>query len=344
MPRRKRSIVCAGGLQSPKLLMLSGVGPADHLRQHGIPVAVDSPQHRRQPPRSSAGAAGVLDQGEDAAARRHRPRRHHLHASSDPSLNGPDIQMFGRQNAPNVKDLKPDEGYLTMPGLMKPKSRGTVRLTSADPMAPLAGRSRTTLPSRPTSTPMRPASSSPSRLATAKASTACARSRSASRGAKKAEIVDYVRANAATYFHFVGTCAMGRDATAPVDEALARARRRRGCASPTPRSCRRSPASTPTGRRSRSPSGRPRSCWRPVRSLRRRRDSARITAVRSCRAGTTMRPLAALRGGPFICDARAGLADAALSGVAFSQRARTKPAHTGGTHDRFRDTGARGAP
>ena len=38
--------------------------------------------------------------------------------------------------------------------------------------------------------------------------------------ASKAQIVDYVRANAATYFHFVGTCAMGRAASAPVDETL----------------------------------------------------------------------------------------------------------------------------
>ena len=38
--------------------------------------------------------------------------------------------------------------------------------------------------------------------------------------ASKAEIIEYVRANAATYFHFVGTCAMGRAASAPVDETL----------------------------------------------------------------------------------------------------------------------------
>lgn len=36
-------ILCAGAIGSPHLLMLSGVGPAAHLREHGIPVAVDSP-------------------------------------------------------------------------------------------------------------------------------------------------------------------------------------------------------------------------------------------------------------------------------------------------------------
>ena len=35
--------LCAGGLASPQLLLLSGVGPADHLREMGIPVVLDSP-------------------------------------------------------------------------------------------------------------------------------------------------------------------------------------------------------------------------------------------------------------------------------------------------------------
>lgn len=37
-------ILSAGALQSPQLLQLSGIGPADLLRQHGIKVEVDAPE------------------------------------------------------------------------------------------------------------------------------------------------------------------------------------------------------------------------------------------------------------------------------------------------------------
>lgn len=39
----KEILLCAGALQSPQLLMLSGIGPAQHLRELGIEVKVDLP-------------------------------------------------------------------------------------------------------------------------------------------------------------------------------------------------------------------------------------------------------------------------------------------------------------
>ncbi|MCK5890298.1 GMC family oxidoreductase N-terminal domain-containing protein [Aeromicrobium sp.] len=40
---RREVVLAAGGMSSPKILMLSGVGPAEKLAEHGIPVVRDSP-------------------------------------------------------------------------------------------------------------------------------------------------------------------------------------------------------------------------------------------------------------------------------------------------------------
>ncbi len=211
-------IVCAGGLKSPKLLMLSGVGPAEHLRQHNIPVIVDAPQvganlhdhllvrlvfstKDKGTPQIDTGHSGIT------------------YTRSSSSLKGPDIQVFGRQNAPNVPGLPADQGYLTMPGLMKPKSRGTVRLASADPTAPLIVDpayfvEQADVDAYVTGIEFGMA------IGNGKGFDGVRKEQVSIPNASKAQIVDYVRANAATYFHFVGTCAMGRAASAPVDEAL----------------------------------------------------------------------------------------------------------------------------
>jgi choline dehydrogenase-like flavoprotein len=39
----KEVIVSAGAINNPQLLMLSGIGPADHLGEHGITTIVDNP-------------------------------------------------------------------------------------------------------------------------------------------------------------------------------------------------------------------------------------------------------------------------------------------------------------
>lgn len=41
---RREVILCAGAVDSPRLLMVSGIGPADRLRDHGIELVADAPE------------------------------------------------------------------------------------------------------------------------------------------------------------------------------------------------------------------------------------------------------------------------------------------------------------
>ncbi|KAJ8917309.1 hypothetical protein NQ315_002327 [Exocentrus adspersus] len=62
---RKEVILSAGGLNSPQLLMLSGVGPRDHLEELGIPVVKDLPVGQKM--YDHATFSGVLIQVNDSS-------------------------------------------------------------------------------------------------------------------------------------------------------------------------------------------------------------------------------------------------------------------------------------
>ncbi len=145
-------VVCAGGLKSPKLLMLSGIGPAEHLRQHNIPVIVDAPRiganlHDHLLVRlvfsTKEKGAPQIDTGHSGIT----------YMRSNASLKGPDIQVFGRQNAPEREGPAARHGlsHHARPDEAEEPRHGAARLGRSERAAP--GRSATTSPSRPTSMP-----------------------------------------------------------------------------------------------------------------------------------------------------------------------------------------------
>jgi choline dehydrogenase len=118
-------VLCAGVYGDPPILMRSGIGPADELRSHGIPVLADLP---------GVGAnvvdhpAIAIDPGYRGAAA--SSAMHFLasfHASATPADAPPDLAFWWA-------DPLEDDFELSVV-LMKPATRGRVRLRSADPAA-----------------------------------------------------------------------------------------------------------------------------------------------------------------------------------------------------------------
>ncbi|WIM09915.1 MAG: Oxidoreductase, GMC family [Enhydrobacter sp.] len=131
-------LLCAGAIDSPRLLMLSGVGPADDLRSRGIPVLAELPDvgcHLQD---------HLLLAGAAYKARREVPRSHYNHADallyvphSNPEASPDHLVMCLSLPfvQPTVGPLAPP-AYVLVPCLMQPRSRGSVRLASSDPRAP----------------------------------------------------------------------------------------------------------------------------------------------------------------------------------------------------------------
>jgi len=129
-------ILSTGTYGSPPLLLRSGIGPAAHLREMGINVVADLPGVGE----NLADHPGVdLDAGfsGDATCEVLRHTIATCRSRSQPADGPPDLMFW-------VHEPSEDDGRLYLdPILLKPESRGFVRLRSADPLDP----PRITMPS-----------------------------------------------------------------------------------------------------------------------------------------------------------------------------------------------------
>ncbi len=133
-------IVCCGAFDTPKLLLLSGIGPEEHLRETGVEPLVDLPgvgENLLDHPEgivmweSSRPVPAVSTQFWEAG----------LFARTGPGQDQPDV-MFHFGTVPFGINTGPlgyptaDQAFCITPNVMRPESRGTVRLRSADPSTP----------------------------------------------------------------------------------------------------------------------------------------------------------------------------------------------------------------
>ncbi len=131
-------IVCAGAIGSPHLLMLSGIGPAEHLRDLGIDPVADLPgtgANLQDHPVAMASCASAVP----------LPRSRYNHGETYSALSSPlagawpDLHIFPilLPVAPPGHQA-PAGGFALVAAAVAPDSRGSVRLASADPLdAPL---------------------------------------------------------------------------------------------------------------------------------------------------------------------------------------------------------------
>ena len=224
-------ILAAGALDSPRVLLRSGIGPADELREVGIDPVVDLPgvgknlhdhylapvifdtERPIDPPRPGVSVT-----------------QSHLFWKSREDLDRPDTQPI-HFSVPMYGDfLEPRgaNGFSLMAGLVTPKSRGSVTLTGPEPSDPVNFDPQALAHEDDVASLV--ASVRQCRRIGSQAALA-AGPEDGGWGATEVypgpsvgdgeDLVDYVRNTLATYHHQVGTCKMGVDELAVVSPRLA---------------------------------------------------------------------------------------------------------------------------
>lgn len=129
-------ILCAGAFDSPRLLMLSGIGPAAELERLGIALVADLPVGQNLIDHLLIGI--VYTSRQPISERNAYTTEGCAFARSTPERVDCDLEIsFAKEPhfAPEASDGLPR--YTIIPGITRPKSHGTVRLTAADPDAAL---------------------------------------------------------------------------------------------------------------------------------------------------------------------------------------------------------------
>ena len=159
---RREVILSAGTFNTPQLLMLSGIGPADHLRDHGIDPILDLPGvGANLQDHMSVNVAGTrpepglfqselrFDRMAISMVRAHLfgtgpatmlPGGLHGYARINSSLDVPNIQLMFRATSsfprlwfPGIRKPMPDSCGVRV-NLLHPRSRGRVGLRSTNPL------------------------------------------------------------------------------------------------------------------------------------------------------------------------------------------------------------------
>ncbi|MEV4442180.1 GMC oxidoreductase [Streptomyces sp. NPDC049577] len=129
-------LVCAGAVDTPRLLLHSGIGPKADLEELGIPVVHDLPgvgENLLDHPESVI----VWETDGPIPENSAMDSDAGLFVRRDPASDGPDLMFHFYQipftdNPERLGYVKPEHGVSMTPNIPKPRSRGRLYLTSAD--------------------------------------------------------------------------------------------------------------------------------------------------------------------------------------------------------------------
>jgi choline dehydrogenase-like flavoprotein len=242
---KEEVILAAGALATPKIMMLSGLGPAAHLAALGIPVVRDMPgvgrdlQDHVATPVYAATKLPISLLGQDRGLKALRHGLQYMLFGTglltsnvvesggffDTDGDGrPDIQFHVLpvmiENA--VHGSVEQHGMELNPCVLRPKSRGKVELRSRDPNEPI--RFTTGFLSEPDDLKLLVAGVKVARKILRQPALQAVVSQELKPGAAdelpEQAIVDHIMQTAKTVYHPVGTCRMGMDEEAVVDPQL----------------------------------------------------------------------------------------------------------------------------
>jgi choline dehydrogenase len=233
-------ILCAGAYNSPQLLMLSGVGPSEHLAEHGIETLLDRPAvGENLADHAATELLWMAGEPADRAARR-RWRGARLLLATQAGAFGsnlaevgafvrvgdgvaaPDVQLHAApvQFLDDGAGQPEAHGFWISPCLLTPRSRGSVRLASADPdERPVISNA---FYSAPEDLPrMMKALRLALKVCGQPALRAwCEEPFTTPAGEDEEALREHVTSTTFAFYHPVGTCRMGKDADAVLDAQL----------------------------------------------------------------------------------------------------------------------------